>query len=502
MTTTYNILHMPDMVDIGYQTESGVREIGFDVKPWLEAYGDLTLSIWLTRPGEVVAYPAADVERIGTVLYWTPNGADTAIDGVGRVEVLGLTVEKRKLSGWCKTLVRDTSLSKTQDPPEAAAPWVDSVLGAANRITGMQVATETLEAGSDATAQWDGDAGLLTLGIPSGSPGPKGDPGAPGEPGPKGDPGEPGKPGKDAVVDATLTKEGQAADAKVTGDALALKFTEPSTGLAVGKYFRIAAIDESGHAVLEAVDAAQIGVQDVQVSGASVVTDGVANVPNATNYAKGVIRGNTSIVDSNFAVIGGSPYCMIRNASDFYSQGPSGFVSNGTLRNVLKAPSLMPSLTAEEQAAARKRMGLPGDYELIEEITLSESVDSVMRINEPDGTAYNLVNAFLSVYVPIQDDGYIPGTIWVYFRDYKNLNAGRLYISNSNTINRAVYMRAEQRTSNGIWLNAVGEFGEQNIGSRRMTVYNVKTENSNITGIHIICSLPAGTVIQIYGVRA
>ena len=174
MTTTYNILHLPDMVDIGYQTESGVREIGFDVKPWLEAYGDLTLSIWLTRPGEDVAYPAADVERMGTVLYWTPNGADTAIDGVGRVEVLGLTVEKRKLSGWCKTLVRDTSLGNTKDPPEAAAPWVDSVLGAANRITGMQVATETLEAGSDATAQWDGDAGLLTLGIPSGAPGPQG----------------------------------------------------------------------------------------------------------------------------------------------------------------------------------------------------------------------------------------------------------------------------------------------------------------------------------------
>lgn len=226
MTTTYNILHLPYMVDIGYQTESGVREIGFDVKPWLEAYGDMTLSIWLTRPGEDVAYPAADVERMGTVLYWTPNGADTAIEGVGRVEVLGLTGEKRKLSGWCKTLVRDTSLSKTQDPPEAAAPWVDSVLGAANRITGMQVATETMEAGSDATAQWDGDAGLLTLGIPSGATGPqgpqgpKGDTGATGPKGDKGDPGEPGTPGKDAVVDATLTQSGQAADAKATGEAV------------------------------------------------------------------------------------------------------------------------------------------------------------------------------------------------------------------------------------------------------------------------------------------
>ena len=139
MTTTYNILHLPDMVDIGYQTESGVREIGFDVKPWLEAYGDMTLSIWLTRPGEDVAYPAADVERVGTVLYWTPNGADTAIEGVGRVEVLGLTVEKRKLSGWCNTLVRATSLSKTQDPPEAAAPWVDKVVHTLQAGTNIKI---------------------------------------------------------------------------------------------------------------------------------------------------------------------------------------------------------------------------------------------------------------------------------------------------------------------------------------------------------------------------
>lgn len=221
------------MVDIGYQTESGVREIGFDVKPWLEAYGDLTLSIWLTRPGEDVAYPAADVERMGTVLYWRPNGADTAIDGVGRVEVLGLTGEKRKLSGACATRIRETSIASTKDTPEAVRPWVDQVLmaaegakssadnadasakeaqDAADKVTGMKVSAETLEAGSEATAAWDGKT--LTLGVPAGAPGPKGDPG---EPGPKGDP---GAPGKDAVVDATLTQEGQAADAKVTGDAI------------------------------------------------------------------------------------------------------------------------------------------------------------------------------------------------------------------------------------------------------------------------------------------
>lgn len=38
------------------------------------------------------------------------------------------------------------------------------------------------------------------------------------------------------------------------------KLTEPAEGLAVGKYFRVAALDENGHAVLEAVDAPKEGL--------------------------------------------------------------------------------------------------------------------------------------------------------------------------------------------------------------------------------------------------
>lgn len=58
---------------------------------------------------------------------------------------------------------------------------------------------------------------------PQGETGPRGEQGPQGEKGETGEVGPAGAPGKDATVDATLTQSGKAADAKVTGDALATK---------------------------------------------------------------------------------------------------------------------------------------------------------------------------------------------------------------------------------------------------------------------------------------
>lgn len=58
---------------------------------------------------------------------------------------------------------------------------------------------------------------------PQGETGPRGEQGPQGEKGETGEVGPAGAPGKDATLDATLTQSGKAADAKVTGDALATK---------------------------------------------------------------------------------------------------------------------------------------------------------------------------------------------------------------------------------------------------------------------------------------
>lgn len=126
----YPIKHLPQVIPIGIQTESGVGEICFDVKPWVEAFGSLTMSVWLTRPGDSAAYPAENVKLDGNILCWTPNEVDTAISGMGRVEILGFAEGKRKLSGYCDTIIQGTSLSATQDPPDGFSYWVDKVVEA------------------------------------------------------------------------------------------------------------------------------------------------------------------------------------------------------------------------------------------------------------------------------------------------------------------------------------------------------------------------------------
>ena len=144
---------------------------------------------------------------------------------------------------------------------------------------------------------------------------------------------------KEIVVDATLTQSGQAADAKVTGDALAYKLTEPSDGLAVGKYFRIASMDDTGHAVLEAVNL-------------PIAADKHAGMVQVSNYDGWYMYGNRlqarTIESANYA-----------------GMNNTAIIGKGTLNSILSTPSVMPPLTAEEQAAARERMGLPGEYELL-----------------------------------------------------------------------------------------------------------------------------------------
>lgn len=130
----YPINHLPDKIPIGIQTEQGVEVIGFDLKPWLDALPDMHFTVCHTRPGETDAYPVNDHMMVGMVLYWHPDGYDTAIAGEGKVEIVGVGENRRKLSGFVQTAIPATSLGTTKEPGESVAPWYEAVLQAAQDV--------------------------------------------------------------------------------------------------------------------------------------------------------------------------------------------------------------------------------------------------------------------------------------------------------------------------------------------------------------------------------
>ena len=130
----YPIHHTPEVIRVGVQTEQDVDVIGFDLKPWMDIFPDMTFTVFATRPGEDEAYPVNDQLMVGTVLYWHPDGYDTEIAGQGRVEVCGIGENQRKASGFVQTDIRATSLGKTKEPGESVAPWYASIIKAADEI--------------------------------------------------------------------------------------------------------------------------------------------------------------------------------------------------------------------------------------------------------------------------------------------------------------------------------------------------------------------------------
>lgn len=130
----YPINHLPDRITVGVQTEQGVEDIGFDLRPWLAVFPDMVFTVWATRPGEQEAYPVNEQMLIGSVLYWHPDGFDTEMHGTGKVEVVGVGENQRKLSGYVETSVRATSMSATKEPGENTAPWYEKIINAAMEI--------------------------------------------------------------------------------------------------------------------------------------------------------------------------------------------------------------------------------------------------------------------------------------------------------------------------------------------------------------------------------
>jgi hypothetical protein len=206
---------------LGRVSENRATRILIDLKSILSQYPDAIASITVKPPGRV-EYPAV-VKQEGGILTWEITRADIGNKaGSGQAQITIRDADGTVI----KTAIACTRISESLG--DATAPAPDPVEKWIDKATGTLADVE--RAGSAAQAVADEVQRRLDNGDfvgPQGPQGPRGDTGPIGPQGPQGDKGDKGEtgakgePGKDAVIDATLTQEGEAADAAATGKRLA-----------------------------------------------------------------------------------------------------------------------------------------------------------------------------------------------------------------------------------------------------------------------------------------
>lgn len=194
---------------------------------------------------------------------------------------------------------------------------------------------------------------------------------------------ENGKPTEWEPVDAADAAE---IGARLSSLANDLSDLAPA-GAAVGQLFRVAAISEDGKYTMEPVD-----MLDVKINGESIVQDGVANIPLATNSSYGVVKYNPGyglrVYGSTVKDLGINPILNmdIDNRQNYRS------ITGAQLDYAVKAAMCDgkgAAWTAEEQAAARERMGVAG-YELIVDVPTLETASDFHITLDSNGNSLAL----------------------------------------------------------------------------------------------------------------
>ena len=314
-------------IRLGRVGENERQRVAFDVSALLAELPGAAFTIINQGPGDAAAYPCPGVSLEDGTLYWPITSAELQQTGRGRCELI-VTVG----DVVAKSIIYGTEILEALDGSgEAPEPWD----GWLTEFAGM--VAEAQEAAADAAESvehypiitdgvwmvWDAATGAyVSTGVQA--TGPQGERGATGAPGPQGKPGTPGQdgaPGQDGLSPvATVTQTSTGATIEII-DAHGTTTAEisngqdgaPGTPGAPGSDgispavtvtditggHRITITDATGPHSFDVLDGETptVPVQDVQVNGTSILSNGVANVPIAGANNAGVAK-----VDGNYGV--------------------------------------------------------------------------------------------------------------------------------------------------------------------------------------------------------
>ena len=269
-------------------------------------------------------------------------------------------------------------------------------------------------------------------------------------------------------------------------------------------------------------------VTDVQVNGTSVLTDGVANVPLATDSSVGVVRGNAGrgvrvLLDGSAShgslFIDKSSVAGIKNAMDDYRPVVPSNQHAASFYGLAKAAgdstqsassNAVGAYTDNAKVAIQKMLGIyEAPFELITQMTLSERTQLDIT-TDMNGQPLALRSLIMEIYYPAdleqETSGY--GRFRVYDADGKCLNteSGR-YTGITNAAYRVLYIERKSNLvlSNFTRLATTGGYGGWSIKfSTNNGNPGFRTDLGDIVRIAAVSGdyEPAGAVVTIYGQRA
>ena len=435
-------------IALGRLGENDYTVVRFDVSAWLNELPGAVIGLYNQRPGDGAAYPVAGITVEGGIGTWTVTSAELTQTGEGKCELVAIAGEVVAKSAIFRTMVFD-ALNGSGEAPEPWEEWQQQLIILKNEAE--QAADRAEEAVEHYPRivdgiwkVWDAQAGAyVSTGISA--TGPQGERGETGSQGPRGETGATGAAGADGFSPvATVTQTASGATISITdkqGTTTAnisngqdgspgQPGTDGTDGVSptvtvtdITGGHRITITDATGAHSFDVMDGqdGQGAVQDVQVNGTSVVTDGVANVPMATKPllpnqpgSYGVMRvGSLGVTLYDDVLCMDTPTdAMLKNgttrdrAVTVYCQDRAAFYGLAKAAGSDEKNSTLPvgQYTDAAKIAIQKMLGIyEAPWELIREDTFTNATEADHIITvDGNGEPFELTDVYIELWLPEQ----------------------------------------------------------------------------------------------------
>lgn len=241
-------------------------------------------------------------------------------------------------------------------------------------------------------------------------------------------------------------------------------------------------------------------VKDVRLNGESLVQDSAATIPLAGYNRLGAVQLDpagfaAASVEGKLALV---PPTDAQISTHTYTQRPITPSCMDYAVTAAMTDGKGPAWTAAQQTAARERMGIPGDYELIEEITISEAVTSFIRESTPDGTPYSLAGFFCVITSPGVDKAIVLSQT-IFAGETSLYNYGVRAVDAAVNSKSVLFARVNNKILHGEQYPVGAQYEFANVPR---FAKKFVPDGSPITKIIFSGPIPANIKITIYGVRA